>query len=63
MWGMSLLFIIYRLKKQEPGCHIFNYADKPDFNMIELVSIIEKANARVLKIKIPYCWDINWLYL
>ncbi len=53
--GNVVAFIINRLKKQEPGCHIFNYADKPDFNMIELVSIIEKkANVRVLKMKIPY---------
>jgi len=43
------------LDKLESGCHIFNYADKPDFSMTELVSVIEnKMNISVPKSKIPY---------
>ena len=53
--GNVVAFIIHRLEKQELGYNIFNYADKPDFNMLELVSIIEKkSNARVPKIRLPY---------
>ena len=40
--GNVVAFIKNRLEKQEPGFHIFNYADKPDYNMVELVSAIEK---------------------
>ena len=44
-----------RLDKRELGFHVFNYADKPDFSMTELVSVIEnKMNISVPKSKIPY---------
>ena len=47
-------FIIHRLEKTEPGYHVFNYADKPDFTMKELVSVIEnKMNIVLPKIQIP----------
>lgn len=53
--GNVAAFITHRLEKQELGYHIFNYADKPDYNMLELVSIIEKkSNVLVPKIRIPY---------
>ncbi|MDA9201818.1 NAD-dependent epimerase/dehydratase family protein [Flavobacteriaceae bacterium] len=53
--GNVVAFIKDRLEKQEPGYHVFNYADKPDFNMNELVSVIEqKMKLRVPKIRIPY---------
>jgi len=53
--GNVVAFIKDRLEKQEQGYHVFNYADKPDFNMVELVSIIErKMNLRIPKTKIPY---------
>ena len=43
------------LNKVEPGYNIYNYADKPDFSMNELVSVIEnKMNISVPKSKIPY---------
>lgn len=43
------------LDKREIGFHVFNYADKPDFSMTELVSEIEnKMNISVPKTKIPY---------
>lgn len=53
--GNVVAFIKDRLMKQEPGYHVFNYADKPDFNMNELVLVIEqKMKLRVPKIRIPY---------
>ena len=48
-------FIKNRLEKSEPGYHIFNYADKPDFSMNELTRIIEeKMKIKLSGIKIPY---------
>ncbi len=53
--GNVVAFIKNRLEKQEPGYHVFNYADKPDYNMNELVSVIEKKmKLNISKIKIPY---------
>ncbi len=48
-------FIKDRLEKQEIGYKVFNYVDKPDFSMNELVSVIEqKMNLNIPKLKIPY---------
>ena len=53
--GNIVALIKNRLDKVESGCHIFNYADKPDFSMTELVSVIEnKMNISASKSKIPY---------
>ena len=53
--GNVVALIKDRLDKVESGCHIFNYADKPDFSMTELVSVIQnKMNISVPKSKIPY---------
>ena len=53
--GNIVALIKDRLDKVESGCHIFNYADKLDFSMTELVSVIEnKMNISVPKSKIPY---------
>lgn len=44
-----------RLEKMEEGLHIFNYADNPDYNMNQLVSVIQKKmNMKIRKQKIPY---------
>ena len=40
--GNIVALIKDRLDKSEPGYHVFNYADNPDFSMTELVKIIEK---------------------
>ena len=65
--GNVVALIKNRLEKKELGYHIFNYADKPDYNMNELVSVIEnKMNLKIPKIRIPYfigmiggyCFDI-----
>ena len=53
--GNVVAFIKDRLEKKEKGYHVFNYADKPDFTIVELVSVIEKKmNLRIPKTKIPY---------
>jgi nucleoside-diphosphate-sugar epimerase len=53
--GNVVAFIKDRIEKQEPGYHVFNYADKPDFNMTELSSVIEtKMKLSIPKIRIPY---------
>ena len=53
--GNVVAFIKDRLEKEEPGYSVFNYADKPDFNMNELVLVIEdKMKLNIPKIKIPY---------
>jgi GlcNAc-P-P-Und epimerase len=53
--GNIVAFIKDRIEKQEPGYHVFNYADKPDFTMTELSSVIEgKINLFIPKVRIPY---------
>ena len=65
--GNVVALIIDRLKKRELGYHVYNYVDKPDYNMNKLVSVIEqKMRLNIPKIKIPYwlgimggfCFDI-----
>ena len=53
--GNIVALIKDRIEKTQSGLHIFNYADKPDFSMTELVKVIEsKMNILVPKAKIPY---------
>jgi len=53
--GNVVAFIVDRIEKKEEGYNIFNYADKPDYSMNELVSLIEaKMKLNISKIKIPY---------
>jgi nucleoside-diphosphate-sugar epimerase len=53
--GNIVALIKNRIELTEPGLNIFNYADKPDFSMTELVKVIEdRMNISVPKIKIPY---------
>ena len=53
--GNIVALIKDRIEKNEYGFHIFNYVDKPDFSMTELVKVIEaKMNISVPKAKIPY---------
>ncbi len=65
--GNVVALIKDRLKNRNLGYHVYNYVDKPDYNMNELVSIIEeKMKLNIPKIKIPYwlgitagfCFDI-----
>lgn len=53
--GNIVAFIKNRLSKEQLGYHVFNYADKPDYNMNELVFVIEnKMKLKIPKFKIPY---------
>jgi nucleoside-diphosphate-sugar epimerase len=53
--GNIVAFIKDRLEKNELGYHVFNYADKPDFSMTELVNVIEnKMSLSLPKKQIPY---------
>ena len=40
--GNIVAFIKDRIEKQRIGYQVYNYADKPDFTMTELSSVIEK---------------------
>ena len=53
--GNVVSFIQNRIVKNDLGYFIFNYADKPDFSMNELVRLIEKKiNIKIPKTRIPY---------
>ena len=53
--GNIVALIKDRLEKKEVGYHVFNYADKPDFSMIELTQLIEKKiNIKLPKQRIPF---------
>jgi nucleoside-diphosphate-sugar epimerase len=53
--GNIVALIKDRLEKKELGYHVFNYADKPDFSMVELTQTIEeKMKIKLPSIKIPY---------
>jgi len=48
-------FIMYLLQKNLSGYHVFNYVDKPDLSMNELVTIVEKAmDKKLASVRIPY---------
>ena len=62
--GNVVAFIKNRLEENELGYHVFNYADKPDFSMLELVSIIEtKMNIKLPKVKVPYFFGMVGGYI
>ena len=53
--GNVVGFIKDRIEKEETGYNVFNYVDKPDFNMNELVSLIDKKmKLNIPKLRIPY---------
>ena len=48
-------FIVDKIEKKQTGYNVFNYVDKPDFNMNELVCVIEKKmQLNIPKFKIPF---------
>lgn len=53
--GNIVAFIKNRLENVENGYNVFNYVDKPDFSMKELVSSVEKKmNISIPKLIIPF---------
>lgn len=64
--GNIVSFFQYHLKSMETGYQVFNYVDKPDFSMNELVKQVEESLARKVpsfSLPIPvgmlagYCFD------
>ena len=48
-------FIQFLLQQNLTGYHVFNYVDKPDLSMNELVEIVEKVmGKKIAHIRIPY---------
>lgn len=53
--GNVAAFIKFQLNNQEPGYKVFNYIDKPDFNMNQLVEQVEKSlNKTIPSAHFPY---------
>lgn len=53
--GNIAAFIKYQLTVMKTGCQVFNYVDKPDLNMNDLVSQVEKSlDKKIPSIQIPY---------
>jgi nucleoside-diphosphate-sugar epimerase len=48
-----------------PGVHLYNYADKPDFTMEQLVSLVHRTlpNGQRLNFRIPYTLGLSGGYL
>jgi len=53
--GNVAAFIKYWIENCKPGLMVFNYVDKPDLNMNELISLTEKTMGKKLPaIRLPY---------
>ncbi len=60
-------FIKYAIDNNFSGYHLYNYVDKPDYSMTELIAVSEKSlNKKLPAIKVPYtigylggiCFDV-----
>ena len=47
MFGIMLVAALAFLLESGPGCHTYNYADKPDFTMNALVRAIKRFEGRL----------------
>ncbi|GAL57493.1 putative UDP-N-acetylglucosamine 4-epimerase [Pseudescherichia vulneris NBRC 102420] len=65
--GNIVEFIKYKLTNVKPGYDVYNYVDKPDLNMNQLVGEVEKSlNKKIPSVHLPYplgmlggyCFDI-----
>lgn len=53
--GNIVAFIQYLIETQKPGYRLYNYIDKPDTNMNELVRQVEQSlNKKLPAIRLPY---------
>ncbi len=53
--GNLVAFIFFCIKKNRPGVQLFNYVDKPDLDMNELVLQAEESlNRRLPSLRLPY---------
>ncbi len=57
-------FIYHLCIKSEKGFNIYNYSDKPDLNMNELIDIIKKhLKLSIINVKIPYLLGLFLSYI
>ncbi|MCV5633030.1 N-acetyl-alpha-D-glucosaminyl-diphospho-ditrans,octacis-undecaprenol 4-epimerase, partial [Escherichia coli] len=65
--GNIVEFIKYKLKNVAAGYEVYNYVDKPDLNMNQLVAEVEQSlNKKIPSMHLPYplgmlggyCFDI-----
>lgn len=54
--GNVVEFIKLKIFKTENGFNVYNYSDKPDYSMIDLVNLIQKN--KNFKLKVPYFFGI-----
>lgn len=53
--GNVVAFTRYLMQHPSPGCHVYNYVDKPDCTMNQLVSEVSKVLGRhIPAIRLPY---------
>ncbi|MBS5771533.1 NAD-dependent epimerase/dehydratase family protein [Kosakonia cowanii] len=53
--GNIVEFIKFRLSNVQPGYDVYNYVDKPDLNMNQLVTEVEKSlNKKIPSVHLPY---------
>lgn len=53
--GNVAAFIKYCIESQKPGYRLFNYIDKPDMNMNDLVQQVEKSlEKKMISLRLPY---------
>lgn len=53
--GNVVAFVEYMLQKMQPGMQVYNYIDKPDLSINELIAVVEKTlNRKVPSVKVPY---------
>lgn len=58
--GNIVSLISYLIRKEDPGCQVYNYADKPDLSMTELTQTVSKVmEHHIPAIHIPY-WLGLW---
>jgi len=56
--GNIAAFIKYHLGNTNPGYQVFNYIDKPDLNMNDLVSQVGKSlNKHIPPLTFPIGWE------
>jgi nucleoside-diphosphate-sugar epimerase len=65
--GNIVAFIEYQIANSKPGYEVYNYIDKPDLSMNELIDVVgQSLNRKIPSLKIPYwigmsggfCFDI-----
>ena len=53
--GNVVAFAKYMIEEFAQGYNVYNYVDKPDFNMNDLVALVEKVlNKKIPSIHFPY---------